>query len=455
MARQKSIFVCQKCGLTAHKWLGRCTACGEWGTLQEELPAAAPAPKTGAAFGAILASKPQRLKEVQGGQVMRQGTGIGELDRVLGGGLVPGSLVLVGGDPGIGKSTLMLQAADRLAHQGRVLYVTGEESPAQTRMRSERLGSQADELWLVAETSLERIEGHLGKLQPQVMVIDSVQTLYTETVTSAPGSVSQLRTVTARLMAVAKGRGIATFLVGHVTKDGAIAGPRVLEHMVDTVLYFQGQRGHAFRILRAVKNRFGSTDEIGAFEMGAEGLKEVKNPSALFLAERALGASGSVVSTSFEGTRPLLVEVQALVSPSIYGTPRRTAMGVDGNRVALLLAVLEKKAGQDIGGGDVFVNVAGGLRLDEPAADLAVIAALASSHLERPIDPETVIFGEVGLGGEVRAVVAAGARVAGARQLGFKRVFMPANNREQVKPLEGIQVIPLATVEALIEALFY
>ncbi|MCB9524681.1 MAG: DNA repair protein RadA [Myxococcales bacterium] len=452
----KTRFVCQQCGQDSPKWFGRCPSCEAWGTLVEEAePTFTPGAGGGAAFGAIGASRPQRLAEIQGADVPRSPVGISELDRVLGGGLVPGSLILVGGDPGIGKSTLLLQAADRIAQRGlTVLYVTGEESARQTRMRFDRVEASAQSLWLMAETALERIEAHVEKLQPAVLIIDSVQTLFTQGIESAPGSVSQLRAVTARLMALAKGKEIATFLVGHVTKDGAIAGPRVLEHMVDTVLYFEGQRGHAFRVLRAVKNRFGSTDEIGAFEMKGTGLAEVKNPSALFLAERAHGTSGSVVAGSFEGTRPLLVEVQALVSPTVYGTPRRTAIGVDSNRVALLLAVLEKKAGLDIAGSDVFLNVAGGMRLVEPAVDMAVIAALASSHVDRPVDPHTVVFGEVGLGGEIRAVVGAQARVAEARQLGFKRVIMPANDRAQLRDEDGVQLIGARHVGEALDALF-
>ena len=453
----RSRYVCQACGHESLKWLGRCPGCQAWDSLVEEVVVEAPkVGGGGAAFGALAASaRPQRLVEVQGADVPRITTTIGELDRVLGGGLVPGSLILVGGDPGIGKSTLLLQATDRLASGGRkVLYVTGEESPRQTRMRFDRVGATSDSLWLVAETSLERIEAHLDVLKPEVLVIDSIQTLHTQSIESAAGSVGQLRAVTARLMATAKGREIATFLVGHVTKDGAIAGPRVLEHMVDTVLYFEGQRGHAFRVLRAVKNRFGSTDEIGAFEMRDTGLVEVTNPSALFLAERAQGASGSVVAASFEGSRPLLVEIQALVSPTSYGTPRRTCIGVDSGRVALLLAVIEKKAGLDIAGCDVFANVAGGLRLDEPAVDLAVVAALASSHIDRALDAETVVFGEVGLGGEVRAVVAAQARVAEARQLGFRRVVLPKGNREGLGPAEGLDLVFVDTVVQALDALF-
>ncbi|MCA9538190.1 MAG: DNA repair protein RadA [Myxococcales bacterium] len=454
MAKVRTHFVCTACGQTFSKWLGRCTTCDEWGTVEQEVEV--PTPPAGAVtLAAPAESRPRRLAEVEGASLARASTGIGELDRVLGGGLVPGALVLVGGDPGIGKSTLLLQASDRIARFSvDVLYVTGEESARQTRLRFDRIGAAAQSLWLVAETSLDRIEAHVAALNPRVLVIDSVQTLHSAEVPGTPGSISQLRAITARLMGLAKGREIVTFLVGHVTKEGALAGPRVLEHMVDTVLYLQGQRGHPFRLLRAVKNRFGSTDEIGAFEMRDTGLIEITNPSALFLAERAAGASGSVVTASFEGTRPLLVEVQALVTPSPYGTPRRTAVGVDQNRVALLLAVLEKKAGLEIGAGDVFVNVAGGLRLDEPAADLAVTAALASSHLDRAIDPHVVLFGEVGLGGEVRGVIGVDARVAEAARLGLHRIVLPATHAETVRAPDGVELVPVATVQAALDALF-
>jgi len=452
MARKRTTYACTGCGQTHAKWLGRCTACGEWGTVEEDAEPP-PAPK-GSARAGLPASTPQRLKDVEGGPPHRASTGIGELDRVLGGGLVPGALVLIGGDPGIGKSTLLLQASDRIARfDVPVLYVSGEESARQTRLRFDRIGAEAESLWLVAETSLSRIEHHVQKLEPRVLVIDSVQTLHTDGATSGPGSVSQLRAVTSRLLALAKGREIVTFLVGHVTKAGNLAGPRMLEHMVDTVLYLEGQRGHPFRLLRAVKNRFGNTDELGAFEMKSDGLSEVANPSALFLAERAAGASGSVVAACFEGTRPLLVEVQALVTHEAHGTPRRTAIGFDGNRTALLLAVLERKAGLDVGG-DVFVNVAGGMRLDEPAADLPVIAALASSHMDRALDPKVAVFGEVGLGGEIRGVIGADARIMEARRLGVERIVLPSGNRDAARNLGEQGLIPVSTVQQAIEVLF-
>ncbi|MBV71111.1 MAG: DNA repair protein RadA [Myxococcales bacterium] len=452
MAKKKTRFVCQSCGQEYPKWTGRCTACNDWGTVVEvAIEAAAPVGAARLSTGAA----PIRLMDVEGSEVERKKTGIAELDRVLGGGLVAGSLVLVGGDPGIGKSTLLLQASDKSASAGdTVLYVTGEESTRQTKLRFDRIGARSQNLWIMAETSLRAIEDHIAKNKPDVLVIDSIQTLYSDEVQSSPGSVSQLRAITARLMAIAKGQDIATFVIGHVTKEGAIAGPRVLEHMVDTVLYLQGQRGHAFRILRAVKNRFGSTDEIGAFEMGDSGLSEVSNPSAFFLAERAMGSSGSVVAASFEGTRPLLVEVQALVTPAGGGHARRTAVGVDSSRVALLLAVLEKKAQLDISGCDVFVNVAGGLRLDEPAVDLAIAAALASSHLDRPVPTDAVIFGELGLGGEVRAVVSAPARVAEAQQLGFRRLILPDGNATELKAHPDLKYFGVSGIQALLDVLF-
>lgn len=382
----------------------------------------------------------------------RLGCGIGELDRVLGGGIVPGSLVLIGGDPGIGKSTLLLQAMHHLAAEGPVLYVSGEESAAQTRLRGERLEVSSRQLLVLAENSLEEIVAQVQKLKPRVVVVDSIQTVWTHALESAPGSVSQVRESAGRLMLLAKGSGIPIFIVGHVTKDGAIAGPRVLEHMVDTVLYFEGDRGHPYRILRAVKNRFGSTNEIGVFEMKSGGLAEVANPSELFLSERPLDAPGSVVTASLEGSRTLLVEIQALVTPSVYGTPRRTTIGVDSNRLALLVAVLEKKAGLHLGGQDIFLNVAGGARLNEPAADLAMMLAVASSHLDRPVPPHALVFGEVGLAGEVRAVTQPEPRIGEAAKLGFSQCVLPSGNLRRLSA-GVIQLQGVATVQEALRLL--
>ncbi len=453
--KSKTIYTCQSCAYQSRKWLGRCPDCGEWQSFVEEVEEQAPS-EAQAAFGALQASRPQKLSEVEGAELSRIRVGINELDRVLGGGMVRGALILLGGDPGIGKSTLLLQATNSCANQGmRVLYVTGEESPRQTKLRFDRIGATAPDLWIVADTSVERIEAHVEEIKPHLLIIDSIQTLFTSSLTSAAGSVSQLRAATGRMMAIAKGKEVTTFLVGHVTKDGAIAGPRVLEHMVDTVLQFEGQRGQPFRLLRAIKNRFGSTDELGTFEMSEGGMREVANPSELFLSERVEGASGSVVSCSYEGTRPVLVEVQALVSPSVYGSPRRTTLGVDSNRVGMIFAILEKRAGLDVAGADVFINVAGGLRLDEPAVDLGVLVSLASSHIDRAVPPTVMVFGEVGLSGEVRAVSGAPSRVAEARQLGFTRVVMPKNNlaRLEERP-EGVTLVGVDTIVAALDAIF-
>jgi DNA repair protein RadA/Sms len=373
---------------------------------------------------------------------------------VLGGGVVPGSVVLSGGDPGIGKSTLVLQALAALARHGTCLYVSGEESPQQLKMRADRLGAVEPHLLVLAETSLETIVQQAISVRPLVMVVDSIQTLFTEQLGSAPGSIAQVRECAAQLVHVAKRHELACFLVGHVTKEGAFAGPRVLEHMVDTVLYFEGERGHAFRILRAVKNRFGSTNEIGVFEMKESGLHAVHNPSALFLAERPVDVSGSVVVASVEGTRPILVEVQALVSPTALGTPRRTTLGIDHNRVALLVAILEKKMGLQLTGHDIFVNVAGGVRLDEPAVDLGCIAAVASSFLDRPIDPHTLIVGEVGLAGEIRAVGQVEARVREGAKLGFKRCIVPQASRPQLPAMNEVEVVGVASLGDAWEVLF-
>ena len=393
------------------------------------------------------AAKPLPLSQVKRDLQQRSSCGIAELDRVLGGGLVKGSIVLIGGDPGIGKSTLLLQASAHLTGTaGSVLYVSAEESPEQIKLRSLRLGINSDGLYLLAETNIERIITQITALKPQAVIIDSIQTVFTAAIESAPGSVSQVRESAGRLMLLAKGSGIPIFLVGHVTKDGALAGPRVLEHLVDTVLYFEGDSGHAFRILRAAKNRFGSTNEIGVFEMKDCGLCEVANPSELFLAERPLGASGSVVVAALEGTRPLLVELQALVSSTSFGTPRRTTIGVDHNRLSLLVAVLEKKVGLQLSGHDIFMNAVGGVRLNEPAADLGMIMAVASSHLDKPVDPQTFFLGEVGLSGEVRAVSQPEIRVKEAAKLGFKRCVLPEGSLKQVK-VKGVELAGVKRVE--------
>jgi DNA repair protein RadA/Sms len=448
--KQKTVYTCQQCGLQSPKWLGRCPDCNQWNTLVEEQQPAG----RGRVVGVPAAARPQRLAEVPSTEEDRLCCGIAELDRVLGGGVVPGSFILIGGDPGIGKSTLLLQAADRLARCGPVLYVTAEESIRQVKLRGERLGVSADPLFLLAETSLEAIFDRVKELKPAFLVVDSIQTIFTGALESAPGSVSQVRECAGRLMHLAKGEGIPTFIVGHVTKDGAIAGPRVLEHMVDTVLYFEGDPGHPYRILRAVKNRFGSTNEIGVFEMKEAGLAEVANPSELFLAERPEGAAGSAVVPSLEGSRPILVELQALVSGASFGTPRRTTMGIDHGRVSLLVAVLEKKVGLSLLSQDIFLNVAGGVRLDEPAVDLGVLAALASSHLNRPIPPRTILFGEVGLAGEVRAVSRPELRIKEAARLGFDRCFLPAGNLKNLEAPAGMELIGVRSAAEALEGVF-
>ena len=446
MKSTKTQFICQSCGGRAPKWMGRCPACGEWDTLVEE-PARQSTQQPSASFG----DPPLPLDAIPSDAEARVKCRIEELDRVLGGGLVAGSVVLVGGDPGIGKSTLMLQNMGALAELGHeVLYVSGEESARQIRMRSERLSVSSPRILVLTETCLEHIVKVVGDVRPEALVVDSIQTMFTEELTSAPGSVSQVREVTARLLALAKKNNMPTFLVGHVTKDGAIAGPRVLEHMVDTVLYFEGDRGHAFRILRAVKNRFGSTNEIGVFQMKDSGLVEVKNPSSVFLAERPLNVSGSVVAPCMEGTRPILVELQALVSSSSGGMVRRTTIGVDHNRVSLLIAVLEKKVGLTLSGQDVFINVAGGVRVDEPAVDLGLAVAMASSFLDRPVSSRTIIVGEVGLAGEVRGVGQIGTRLTEAHKLGFNRCILPKRSLEHLKGPRGVE---LCGVQSLGQAL--
>ena len=452
--RSTSVYRCQECGFASPK-PGTCPDClrgsGAYVQLVEER---AETPARGRRSGAPSSSgRPQPLKDVVLEPGERLPTGIGELDRVLGGGVVRGSLVLIGGEPGAGKSTLLLQAARALAKaRPPVLYVSAEESAAQVKMRADRLGIAGDGLLLWAETDLNDVQSALDDVKPQALIVDSIQTVFLPDLESAPGSVAQVRECGARLMTQAKGRGLATFLVGHVTKEGALAGPRVLEHLVDTVLYFEGEAHHAYRVLRAVKNRFGSTNEIGVFEMAARGLAEVANPSGFFLSERPVDAPGSVVVASLEGTRPMLLELQALVSRASFGTPRRTVLGADYNRVCLLLAVLEKRAQLPIGNQDVFVNVAGGGRIVEPAADLAVLLAAASSYLERPLPADVVVLGEVGLTGEVRAVAGLEPRLRAAAQLGFRSAVVPKSSAAEVRAAP-LSVRGVATVSEALEAL--
>lgn len=449
MPKTRTAFVCQACGYQSPRWLGRCPGCNGWDTLIEERMQAEAAPTRG---GQVI--RPEPIGEIQPAAETRLGSGIGELDRVLGGGLVAGSAVLIGGDPGIGKSTLVLQALAAYAREHTVLYVSGEESPQQIKLRADRLGSIEARLLVLAATSLEDIVGTIGEVKPAVVAIDSVQTLHSAELSSGAGSIGQVREGASRLVNLAKADTCAIFLIGHVTKDGALAGPRTLEHMVDTVLYFEGDRGQQCRILRAVKNRFGSTNEIGVFEMGDAGLTPVANPSALFLAERPVDVAGPAVVATIEGTRPILVEIQALVSASALGNPRRTTLGIDPSRVAVLNAVLEKKLGLHLGGHDIFVNVAGGVRIEEPAVDLGVIAAVASSFLDRPIAKTTLLFGEVGLAGEVRAVGQAEARVKEAAMLGFQRCVVPEASRRQMRGFEGVELAGVASLKEAWELLF-
>ena len=450
----KTIFSCQSCGYQTPKWMGKCPDCGQWQSFVEEKITV----KSTQSPRRMLASsqtKPVPINAIALDPEERLFTGIREFDRVLGGGLVPGTLVLIGGDPGIGKSTLMLQALHGIAEKGlKVLYVSGEESERQMRIRSQRLSAVSPDLMVVSENDMESILLMAGSLQPQVMVIDSIQTMFCSDLTSAPGSVTQVRESTMQLMLMAKKTGTPVFLVGHVTKDGAIAGPRLLEHMVDTVLYFEGDRNHVFRILRAVKNRFGSTNEIGVFEMNELGLNEVANPSAVFLSERPENVSGSVVTASMEGTRPILVELQALASSTSFGNPRRTILGIDHNRVALLVAVMEKKLGMHLMGHDIFINVAGGVKIDEPAVDMAIVAAVASSFLDRPIQTGTIILGEIGLTGEVRAIGHVETRVAEAKKMGFNRCLVPQSNLKRTIGMKGIKLIGVKTVAEAMENLF-
>lgn len=451
MAKTRTAYVCQNCGRHFVRPLGRCPNCGEWGTLVETIVDDAPA--SGPRPVGVPRSQPQRLPEVNIDGYDRLPLPIEEFSRVLGGGVVPGSLVLVSGDPGIGKSTLLLQMTAMMADSvGPVLYVSGEESAHQIKMRAERLDLRADDLYLLTETSLDAIIEHMQNLKPRVLVIDSIQTMFVPELNSAPGNISQIRACAARLQEVAKSTGVAMFLVGHVTKEGIIAGPRVLEHIVDTVLYLEGDRFHTFRLLRAVKNRFGAIAEVGVFEMQASGLVEVTNPSEAFLAERLVNAAGSAIAVTMEGTRPLLVEVQALSSPTSFPNPRRTANGVDFNRLLLLTAVLSKRVGLRLYDQDVFVNVVGGLQIGEPAADLAVAVAIASSRHDRPVAADIALVGEVGLSGELRAVGQLGTRLKEAAKLGFSRCIVPRTVRQPADGYPaGIQVIGARSLQEAIE----
>jgi DNA repair protein RadA/Sms len=427
MKPSRPVFVCSSCGSQSPKWLGRCPDCGEWNSFVEEL--ASPAIERRSAAPALGGGGSRLYEEVDTVVGERMSTGISEFDRVLGGGVVPGSLVLLGGEPGIGKSTLLLQAAANFAKSvGPVLYCSGEESEHQIKLRGERLGIGRTPLYLLAETCIERLVEEIDRVKPALLIVDSIQTVFSLKMASAPGSVGQVRQAATDLLFTAKGRNLPTFLVGHVTKDGGLAGPKVLEHVVDTVLYFEGAQHHSHRVVRAVKNRFGASSELGVFEMTGAGLLPVSNPSKLFLAERPVNAPGSSVLCTIEGSRPILVEVQALVSASTFGNARRTASGLDHNRLSLLLAVLDKRVGLNLASEDVFVNVAGGMEVTEPAADLAVVAAVASSLRNRPVAPDVVVFGEVGLAGEVRSTSQAALRVREAVQLGFKRCVMPDGN---------------------------
>ena len=443
----KTVYVCQSCGQTSPKWLGRCPGCGNWHTMVER-PVETPAKKDRGLLP-INQSIPLHLMEVSSGaDESRISVGIEEMDRVLGGGLVPGGLVLLGGEPGIGKSTLLLQVLSCLAHTlKKVLYVSGEESLAQIKMRSERLGKISEGLWVVCESDLDRVVEIVEEHAPSVLAIDSIQTMFCRDISSAPGSIAQVREATARLMQLARARGIPTVLVGHVTKEGAIAGPRVLEHLVDTVLYFEGDRSHTFRLLRTVKNRYGPTYEIGVFEMTENGLKEVPNPSEIFLSQRPKAVPGSVIVPCMEGTRPILVEIQALVSPSHLTMPRRTSTGIDSNRLALLIAVAERHLGLALYDRDIFINVVGGLKVSEPASELAVILAMISSFKEIPLDLDTAAFGEIGLTGEVRAVGRAELRLNEVARLGLKRCIIPWPGSERLKIPDSLDTIPVKRID--------
>ena len=447
--KKETLFVCQSCGHKSGKWLGKCPECGEWNSLVEE-KARKPSGRNGFQLRDVTAIA---FTEIEPQDDVRVPSGVTEFDRVLGGGIVPGTLVLIGGDPGIGKSTLLLQVADKLSAAGSlVLYVSGEESERQIKLRGERLAVEAKNVFLLPETNLENIINEIERLKPGAIIVDSIQTVFSSVIESAPGSVSQVREVAHQFLLLAKNRGIPIFLIGHITKEGSIAGPKILEHIVDTVLYFEGERHHNHRIVRAVKNRFGAANEVGVFEMTGAGLMPVANPSQMFLQERPQNVAGSIVTACMEGTRPLLVEIQALVSGTRYGTGRRMTQGLDQNRVALLIAMLEKRSSLQLTGDDVFVNIAGGLEVDEPAVDLGVVTAIVSSFKNMTVDPHTAVFGEVGLTGEVRGAMQASVRAREAQALGFKKIVMPASNVPGLERLLGVRIVGVKSVdEALVE----
>lgn len=452
MAKVKSKFVCQECGYETAKWLGRCPACDAWNTFVEEFESKGNDPKSqrGISKGIV-----EKINNITSTKKERISTGSMEMDRVLGGGIIKSSLILVGGDPGIGKSTLLLQVADHASKQNlKVLYVSGEESGEQIKIRADRLGIGEGELYILAETNIDIIIEYVEKEKPDLLVLDSIQTIYSPEIPSAPGSVTQVREVTSMVMGMTKTRNMATFIVGHVTKSGAIAGPRVLEHMVDTVLYFEGERHFSYRILRAVKNRFGSTNEIGIFEMRDRGLIEVENPSEVFLKGRPLDAYGTVVTAAMEGTRPVLIEIQALVTYSLVGFANRVTTGIDKNRASMLIAVLEKKAGLSIQSSDIFINVTGGLQIKEPACDLAILCALASSFKEIPVDFKTVLIGEVGLTGEIRGVNSIEKRLLEAKKMGFERAVIAEANADISKEIKSMEIIPVNNIRQVMEILF-
>ena len=452
--KKETVFACQNCGHQTGKWLGKCPECGEWNSLVEEK--SQPTRRAGARNGFKLRDvSAVPFTEIEPQDDVRIPSGVTEFDRVLGGGIVPGTLVLIGGDPGIGKSTLLLQLADKLSATGSlVLYISGDESERQIKLRGERLAVEAKNVFILPETNLENIINEIERLKPGAIIVDSIQTVFSGAIESAPGSVSQVREVAHQFLLLAKNRGIPIFLIGHITKEGSIAGPKILEHIVDTVLYFEGERHHNHRIVRAVKNRFGAANEVGVFEMTGAGLMPVANPSQMFLQERPQNVAGSIVTACMEGTRPLLVEIQALVSGTKYGTGRRMTQGLDQNRVALMIAMLEKRAGLQLSGDDVFVNIAGGLEVDEPAVDLGVVTAIVSSFKNLTVDPHTAVFGEIGLTGEVRGAMQASVRAREAQALGFKKIVLPASNVPGLERLLGVRIIGVKSVDEALDELF-